>query len=592
MTASFTETAAGTFTISTSGSPDAAISESGALPTGVSFVDNQDGTATLSGTPAAGTAGTYTLTITANNGVTPNATQTLTVTVSASAAPAITSAADTTFAEGVASTFTVETTGSPHATITESGSLPSGVTLTNNGDGTATLSGTPAAGSHGTYNFTITASNGVSPAATQAFSLTVSAAPAAPAITSNAATAFIEGAAGTFTVSTTGSPHATITETGTLPTGVNFVDNQDGTATLSGTPAAGTSGTYTLTITANNGVSTAATQTFTLTINSAPTITTAAGTAFAEGVGSSFIINTTGSPNAAITQSGTLPSGVNFVDNGDGTATLSGTPAASSHGAYTLTITANNGVSSVTQNFTLTVNAATSAPAITSATATAFAAGAASSFTIQTTGSPDAVITETGSLPAGVTFINNQDGTATISGTPQSGTANTYTLTITADNGVSPAATQTFTLTVNAVTAAPSIISSNHTLFAQGSASTFTIKTTGSPDATITESGNLPTGVTFVDNQDGTATISGTPGSSAAGSYTLTITASNGVSPDTTQSFTLTVVASTLAPSITSAANTAFGEGTANTFTVNTSGAPRCRNHRIGFAARGRNVRR
>ena len=396
------------------------------LPTGVSFVDNQDGTATLSGTPAAGTAGTYTLTITANNGVTPNATQTLTVTVSVSAAPAITSAADTTFAEGVASTFTVETTGSPHATITESGSLPSGVTLTNNGDGTATLSGTPAAGSHGTYNFTITASNGVSPAATQAFSLTVSRTRGACDYQQRRHRVHRGPPAGTFTVSTTGSPHATITETGTLPTGVNFVDNQDGTATLSGTPAAGTSGTYTLTITANNGVSTAATQTFTLTINSAPTITTAAGTAFAEGVGSSFIINTTGSPNAAITQSGTLPSGVNFVDNGDGTATLSGTPAASSHGAYTLTITANNGVSSVTQNFTLTVNAATSAPAITSATATAFAAGAASSFTIQTTGSPDAVITETGSLPAGVTFINNQDGTATISGTPQSGTANTY----------------------------------------------------------------------------------------------------------------------------------------------------------------------
>ena len=41
----------------------------GTLPSGVSFNDKHDGTATLSGTPTAG--GTFPLTITAANGVTP-----------------------------------------------------------------------------------------------------------------------------------------------------------------------------------------------------------------------------------------------------------------------------------------------------------------------------------------------------------------------------------------------------------------------------------------------------------------------------------------------------------------------------------------
>jgi hypothetical protein len=45
--------------------------------------------------------------------------------------------------------------------------------------------------------------------------------------------------------------------------------------------------------------------------------------------------------------------------------------------------------------------------------------------------------------------------------------------------------------------------------------------------------------VDFTDNGDGTATLAGTP--STSGSYPITITASNGVSPDYTQSFTLTV---------------------------------------------------
>ena len=49
----------------------------------MTFVDNGDGTATLAGTPAAGTGGTYPLTITAANGVAPNATQSFTLTVDA-----------------------------------------------------------------------------------------------------------------------------------------------------------------------------------------------------------------------------------------------------------------------------------------------------------------------------------------------------------------------------------------------------------------------------------------------------------------------------------------------------------------------------
>ena len=57
-----------------------------------------------------------------------------------------------------------------------------------------------------------------------------------------------------------------------------------------------------------------------------------------------------------------------FTDNGNGTATLAGTPAAGTGGTYPLTITATNGVlPDATQSFTLTVNQATQAPAITSA---------------------------------------------------------------------------------------------------------------------------------------------------------------------------------------------------------------------------------
>lgn len=69
-----------------------------------------------------------------------------------------------------------------------------------------------------------------------------------------------------------------------------------------------------------------------------------------------------------------------------------------------------------------------------------------------TTGFPTGasmVISESGALPGGVTFTDNNNGMATLAGTPNAGTGGIYPITITADNGVTPNATQNFTLTVN-----------------------------------------------------------------------------------------------------------------------------------------------
>ena len=105
----------------------------------------------------------------------PDAAQSFTLTVDA--APTITSADNATFAEGHAGTFTVTTTGLPPASSPSPVPCPTGVSFTDNGDGTATLAGTPAAGTNGVYHFTIGATNGVSPDASQAFTLTVQVAP-------------------------------------------------------------------------------------------------------------------------------------------------------------------------------------------------------------------------------------------------------------------------------------------------------------------------------------------------------------------------------------------------------------------------------
>ena len=163
----------------------------------------------------------------------------------------------------------------------------------------------------------------------QTFTLTVT---EAPAFTSAASTTFTVGTAGTFTVTTTGEPDVTTIVLGgaTLPSGVTFVNNGDGTATLSGTPAAATGGTDTLTFTANNGVGGHAADVHADRQPGARVHQRDRDHVHRRQRRERSRSRPSGVPAiTAITRGGAaLPAGVTFVDNGDGTATLSGTPAA------------------------------------------------------------------------------------------------------------------------------------------------------------------------------------------------------------------------------------------------------------------------
>ena len=94
-----------------------------------------------------------------------------------------------------------------------------------------------------------------------------------------------------------------------------------------------------------------------------PAITSAANQTFQVGIPNSFTVKAAGSPLPAISQTGTLPGGFTFTDNKDGTATLSGTPTAST--VCDLTFTATNSAGAATQIFTLVVTENLAAPRLT-----------------------------------------------------------------------------------------------------------------------------------------------------------------------------------------------------------------------------------
>ena len=134
-------------------------------------------------------------------------------------------------------------------------------------------------------------------------------------------------------------------------------------------------------------------------------------------------------------------------------------------GTVNITVTTPAGTSGISaaDRYTYTGSGTTAAPVITSGDHTTFSAGTAGVFNVTTTGTPgvssvtDAAFSgcTPSALPASIALNYTGGTTATLDGTPQPGDGGTFTLCLVADNGVAPATTQTFTLTVDAPGSTP-----------------------------------------------------------------------------------------------------------------------------------------
>jgi hypothetical protein len=199
-----------------------------------------------------------------------------------------------------------------------------------------------------------------------------------------------------------------------------------------------------------------------------------------------FSITTTGTPSPSLSETGPLPSGVTFVSNGNGTATLSGT-AASGEAAVGPSRTTRG---TPGRRFTLTDRRlrpeAQERPQ-----------PAAGNFTITATGTPTPSMTGTALFrTVGVRQQQERDGDterATAAGQPQ--------LPIDHGNSVGPGHPELdATVSPAPASARPESPSRRAPLRRHGGQRA---------DASVAETGALPNGVTFVDTRS-TATLSGT----------------------------------------------------------------------------------
>ncbi|MVA74523.1 hypothetical protein GC722_00505, partial [Auraticoccus sp. F435] len=558
--ATFTVGQAGELDVTTTGYPAPRLTVTGELPEGVSFTDAGDGTATLSGTPAAGTAGTYPLTVTADNtpaaeprgvavmavGVT---TQQLVLTVQQ--LPAFTSADEAVVTAGDGSSALVTVTGSPVPTVTAEG-LPAGVTL-----GTQMGGIVPLQAAEGTVGglyevvLTATSSAGV---ATQELELTVQTVPQLP----DAVSVSVEAgqAIEPTTIRASGFPvPAVTTYTDLTGSGLSVTDNGDGSATLTGTPTQ--PGTTSVGIQAVNAAGTSYT-TVTVTVWSDPTVEATGNLVLPLGEFSLFRpapVEITGDPAPDVTVEG-LPPGLQAIPYVFGDLVLLG--SAEEAGDFTVTVTATNATGTASDSFLLRV---TEQPSFDEPSVSAtFVEGSPGELVVDAHGFPPPSLTVTGELPEGVTFVDAADGTGTFAGTPAAGSAGTYELTLTATNDaeapgtgtppvllagdrVSAAEARLEAAAVEAtaeqqvtleVLAPPSITSPDTLQLVVGEPVSFTVETGGSVPAALAVESGLPEGLTFTDNGNGTATLAGTPtGTPGTSELVVTATASTGTARQT-----------------------------------------------------------
>ncbi|MBB1616513.1 IPT/TIG domain/outer membrane autotransporter barrel domain-containing protein [Pseudomonas sp. UMC65] len=511
------------------------------------------GTATASGTsisytPTAGFSGTDSFTYTATNASGTSSPATVTITVT----PPTLAITPTTLPNGTQSTAYSQTLSTsagtaPYSYAITAGSLPAGMSLNT---GTGTLSGTPTAG--GAFNLTITATDAYSATGSRAYTLLINGLP--PVANALSTTVAANSSANTIPLNITGGA-ATSVAVASAPS--------HGSATASGTsisytPTAGFSGADSFTYTATNASGTSSPATVSITVG-APSITLSPGSLSNGTAGTPYsaTLNATGGavPYSYSITSGSLPTGLSL---NTGTGAISGIPSAAGTSNLTITATDTNGATG-SQAYSITINI--QAPVASAGSATVAANSSANPIPLSLSG---------GAATSVAVASAASHGTATASGTSISYTptagfsgADSFTYTATNASGTSSPATVSITVSAPSITLSPGSLSNG----TAGTPYSSTLSATGGtvPYSYSITSGSLPTGLSL---NTGTGAISGIP--SAAGTFNLTITATDTNGATGSQAYSITI--NIQAPVASAVSATVAANSSANPIPLSLSG--------------------
>lgn len=456
-------------------------------------------TLTLSGTPTAAAAGSYTLTVNSIDSTTPvprgSGNKTFTLVIGSGVS--ISTGAMPNGVQGVAySPITLQATGGTGTGYTyavSSGSLPTGLGLAN-----GVISGTPTTG--GTFQFTIRVTDSGGNQGFKDFTIIVT---SSLTITTVSLPSGIVGVAYSTTLTASGGGTKTWGATG-LPGGLTIGTT---TGTIGGTPTA--SGSFDVNVTVTDG--TPVSKSFTLVIAPALSITTSSLPAGTQGTAYSALVEAAGGTGSGRTWTASgLPTGLSIVP---ASGAITGTPTVS--GTFTVTFTVADTTGSANKQLSLTIASGASTLTITTTALPAGSVGAAYSAAVDASGGSGTRTWSASGLPGGL-GINSATGV--ISGTPT--VAFSSTVTVSVQDTAGGNASKQLGLTISTgLTITTDFLPAG----AQGVAYSAALQATGGSGTRNWTVTNLPSGLGV---NSATGVISGTP--TANGSFTLSVSVTDG----------------------------------------------------------------
>jgi Putative Ig domain len=264
--------------------------------------------------------------------------------------------------------------------------------------------------------------------------------------------------------------------------------------------------------------------------------------------------------------SGSLPAGVSLSNNG----ALTGTP--SNIGSFSMTIKVSDSsatMQTASKAYSLTVMSAVTPVSITTTSVPSGQVGSAYSAALAASGgtSPYSWSISSGALPGGL-LLGQTNGT--ISGTPTASGQFNFTTTVTdSTTPTQQTGTQSFSLTIAAVAQPPTVTTTSLLGGTVNSAYSATVSASGgtTPYTWSITAGALPAGLTLATSS---GVISGTP--TAAGNSSFTVQVNDSKNNTATQPLSISIVAATQPPTVTT---TSLSGGTVNSAysaTVSASG--------------------
>ncbi|MBD2461517.1 tandem-95 repeat protein [Oscillatoria sp. FACHB-1407] len=540
---------------------------------------------TVTVNPAANQFGTATITVSVSDG-TLTTTETFDVVVGAvNDPPTISTINNQLTNEDTPTTaipFTVGDIDTPlsNLTITATSSngalVPDGNVVITGTGANRTVVVTPTANQSGTTTITLTVSDG-NQTATETFDVTVNPindAPIASAIadqntSENTATAPIP-----FTISDIDSPLGTLVVTATsgntalIPNSNIIISGTGANRTVTVTPATNQSGTATISVRVSDGTN-FSTETFDVvvtSVNDPPTIAPISDRVINEDTSTGAIPLTladidTSLNSLTVTATSSNPALIpngNIVILGAGAnRSINVTPLANQTGIATITVNVNDGTTTVTETFDVTVNPVNDPPTVsviadqtttegTATTPIAFTVGDAESL-------PDSlVITATSGnttlVPTGNIAIGGTGANRTVTVTPVANQSGTAVITLQVSDGTA-ITTRVFNLVVGAVNDAPTITAIANQTINEDTASTaipFTIGDVDTPVGSLTVTATssnptlIPNGSIVIGGTGANRTVTVTPATNQNGTSTITLTVNDGNST-TTETFDVVV---------------------------------------------------